>query len=120
MAETAWSVTSLAQYSVGVADAGFEAADQTNGNTFTNNGRTVLVIANADASPTTCTVTAVAGVRTYNEALTKAVTVTAGTTGVMGPFPTQVFGTAPTFAWTNDTSITVAAVDLAAALDTPK
>lgn len=116
---SALTIVSLAKFSVGVADVGFEAADQSNGNSAANDGFTFLIIANADASSKTCTVTAVANNKNYNTAITKALTVAAGDTGIMGPFPESIFSTSLAISWDADTSTTIAAISVQDAARTP-
>lgn len=120
MPRTSLTVTSLAQYSVGLADIAAESADQSNGNDAANDGSTYLDVINGSGGNVTCTITAVAGVANYNEAFTKALTVAAGNTGRMGPFPTRHFGDTLLIDWDTDTSITVAAVSHQDAERTPR
>lgn len=110
MASSLALVTASA-FGEGVADVGFEAVDQGNGNTVANDGRTRVLINNGSGGNVTCTVTAVAGPSTFNEAFTKSLTVAAGDIGMMGPFPTAQFGNTIELSWDTGTSITVAVIN---------
>ena len=110
MPRTGLTLVTGAAYGVGIADIADEAADQANGNSVANDGKTRLDIINASGGNVTCTITAVASVATFNEAFTKTLTVATLKTGRMGPFPTKIFGPSLLIDWDTDTSITVAAV----------
>lgn len=83
------------------------------GDTFVNDGRTVLNLKNTDASPTTVTVTAESastekpGYGTLTKA--DAVTVMAATTEeFLGPFPVIAFGRICAVGYSSVTALTVA------------
>jgi hypothetical protein len=64
-------------------------ADQANGNIFPNDGKTVLVVKNGDASPRTCTIVSVACSHGRTQDL--AVVVANGEEAVIGPFDAEAF-----------------------------
>ncbi len=111
MPRTALTTVSTATFSEGVADVGFEAADQSNGNSFTNTGSELLIVNNGSGGNVTITVTAFANRATFNEAWTKTLLVATTDVGLIGPFPTDKFNQADETVyvdWDTDTSITVA------------
>lgn len=110
MPETSLTVVTTAGYGEGIADIGYEAADQANGNDFVNTGAERLTINNASGGNVTCTVTVPASGETFNEAGTKAITVAAAGTGSLGPFPPRIYGSPVVISWDVDTSITIATV----------
>lgn len=120
MARTALTVTSPAQYSAGLAAVGYESADQANGNSAANDGATFLLVNNGDSSSHVLTVTAVAGPANYNTALTKTLTVAAAGTGIAGPYPVEIFSNSLLIDWDSDSSVTVAAISVLSALQTPR
>jgi hypothetical protein len=83
------------------------------GDTFANDGNTALHIKNADASPTTVTVTAISACNqgTLHDSVT---VVAAGDEAFIGVFDKKRFNTVSTGAasvsYSNTTSITVAAI----------
>jgi hypothetical protein len=115
MARTSLTVVKTAAYGAGVADVGFEAVDQPNGNVVDNrSGRLRLLIANASAGTVTCTVKTKAGPLSVGEVVSKTLTVAAAKTGFMGPFDPSIYEQADGTVlvdWDVGTSITVAAVD---------
>lgn len=87
------------------------------GDTFVNDGRTVLHLKNTDASPTTVTVTAETastekpGYGTLTKA--NAVTVMAATTEeFLGPFPGIAFGAVASITYSSVTALTVAVLKI--------
>ena len=114
---TALTVSDAQPFGEGLADVGFEAVDNANGNSIPADGRTRLVVSNASGGNLTITVTAPANSRTANEGLTKTQTVANGDTAYMGPFRPDVFGQ-PSGAdagltlidWSTGTSVTCAAI----------
>lgn len=110
MPRTALSTVTAAAYGAGVADASFESADQSNGNSVANDGRTDLIITNGSGGNLTVTATMEANKHTANNATTKTLTISNGDTGVMGPFPVKHYTTTLAIDWSTDTSVTVAAV----------
>ena len=108
-------VTSAAAGTVLSAPA---AVDAVNGNEFTNNGRAIIEITNAAATPVTATFVTVG---TYNVGAVQypiedlAVVVATGTSKVCGPFDTTLFNSATTTVqinWTSATSITARVITL--------
>lgn len=96
--------------------AAYTAADS-GGDTFVNDGKTLLHLKNTDGSPTTVTVTAesssleVPGYGTVTKA--DAVTVQAATTEeFLGPFPVIAFGRVCAVGYSSVTALTVAVVRL--------
>lgn len=96
--------------------ATYTAADA-GGDTFVNDGRTVLHMKNTDASPTTVTVTAETattekpGYGTLTKA--NAVTVMAATTEeFLGPFPAIAFGAVGAVTYSSVTALTVAVLKI--------
>lgn len=105
----AYTVTTSALAGVAYTMTAVAASD-----TFANDGRTLLIVTNADASPSTVTITA------QNKADGLTITnptavVTNGTTEVIGPFPPRYFNDstgAVTVSYSNTTSVTAAAIKL--------
>lgn len=112
MPRTALSTVSAAAYGLGVADISAESADQSNGNSVANDGRTVLIITNGSGADLDVTATMAANKHTANNATTKVQTIANGDTGFMGPFPTKLYTTTLAIDWESDTSVTVAAVKM--------
>jgi hypothetical protein len=85
-----------------------EAAASAGGDDFPNDGRTVLVVKNADATPTTVTVAAAVACElgTLHNAV---VAVTNAQTWQIGPFPPGQFGASCVVTYSKVTSLTVAA-----------
>lgn len=83
------------------------------GDTIENDGKTILHVINADASPTTVTVAAETattrkpGFGQLTKPNAESI-VAAGTDEFIGPFPTIAFGRVAAIAYTNVTAITVA------------
>ena len=115
MPYTALTVTTSPAWGAGLADAGFEAVDQANGNNFTNDGRTVLLVNNGSGADLDVTINAPAGPHTVNKAQTKVLTIANGDIGVLGPFAPEIFDNAGVVEvdWESGTSVTAAAVKLA-------
>ena len=99
-----------------VIEAGIEptyATADVGGDTFDNDGRTILHIKNGDASPMTATVAALVsstekpGFGTLAKA-DAAITVSATDDGFLGPFPVGAFGPNPGIAYSAVTSVTIA------------
>jgi hypothetical protein len=110
MPATTLTKVATAAFGEGIADVGYESVDQPNGNDFANTGKEIVLVKNASGGNVVCTVTAAANRETFNKAWTKTLTVAGGDTGQLGPFPTQIFGTAPAIAWDTGTSISAAVV----------
>lgn len=84
------------------------------GNNLPNNGRTFVLLQNGDSSPTTATFVT-SGTAT-SEALAiadMAVVVTNAKDELVGPFPTDTFGTTLNITYSSVTSLTVDAFKLA-------
>jgi hypothetical protein len=74
----------------GLATSGGAAATATTGDTFPNDGNTLLVIANGSASPITASITINQKVDGVTPAA-KTVAIAASTTVVVGPFPPATY-----------------------------
>ena len=111
----ALSVASLGTFSTGIGDIGLTAAAG-GGDTFANDGQTLFVAANGSGGAIVITVTGVAGAKTYNYAIPKTRSATAGKTTIMGPFPVAVFSGTCSVTYDGVTSLTVAPVSLTNAL----
>jgi hypothetical protein len=107
---TALTKVTAAAYGHGIADAGFQAVDNTWDNTFANTGKTLLFVKAVTGS---CNVTFKSiGASRYNEGIAGTLTplgpITVGNIGVYGPFPTELYGTTVRVGY--DTSTATAAV----------
>jgi hypothetical protein len=83
------------------------------GDDFPNDGKTVIAIDNADASPITVTFTLAVdphSAEPTQETTETAITVTNATVKHIGPFPTNKFGTSVAVAYSAVTSVTVAVI----------
>lgn len=87
------------------------AADQANGMEFKNDGRTILLMKNGDASPHTATIDSIAC--SHGRVGDGAIVVPAGEEGLGGPYPPAEFdqsGGVVHVDFDDDTSVEVAAV----------
>lgn len=113
MARTALSVQDVGQYAGSVAVTA-NAADNSNGNTFPNDGKTFLVVVNGSGGSLTVTVTgATTPDRTYGQTLTKTYTVANGATRFIGPFSQAAFNQSTGVVnvdWSTGTSVTCGVV----------
>lgn len=118
MARTALTSATSSSYADGVADVNFQAVDQPNGNSFTNDGKTVLLVNNGSGGNVNVTFAVSASKYTVNDAITKTPNgpVAAGDVGFYGPFPTAIYGNTVNVDYDTGTSITAAVVQLE---DTP-
>lgn len=111
-ARTALNATTVSRTALTPFPAPTVAADVTNGNVTPNDGATVFALLSGDASPHGLTVTVVSGV----DGLTagpRAYTVPGSASGtqIVGPFPTQFYGSQ--LLWNADsTQVKVAAYSL--------
>lgn len=115
MARTQIALTSVASAKEGAIT--FTAADAANGMYFVNDGRTVLIVKNADAATHTATVRSVPD--PYGRTGDIAAATAAGATNVVGLLPTGLFNqtAAGSLGEVNvdfdaSTSVTVAAIQL--------
>jgi hypothetical protein len=118
MPATSLTKVTATNFGDGVADVGFEAVDQPNGNDFVNTGKTVMIVENASGGNVNATFTVGASKYTVNDAITKTPNgpVAAADVGLYGPFPTAIYGSTVTVNWDVGASISVAVVELE---DTP-
>lgn len=115
MPHTALTKVTASNFGDGVADVGLEAVDQSNGNTFVNTGKTILIVENASGGGVTPTFTNIpAGSRTVNESIVKTPNspVAAANLGFYGPFPTAIYGPNVEVDWDTEASISVAVIEL--------
>lgn len=96
----------------------FAAATASVGDKFLNDGKTILIVKNLTAAPTTMTITGV-GLDNYGDVTSPTVTMTGATSPgkwwIVGPFSTRHFNDATGYCkvtCSNVTSVTVAAVRL--------
>ena len=117
MARTALSKVTASSYGDGVADAGFEAVDQPNGNSFVNTGKTILIVTRSGGAVTP-TFALSASKYTANDAITKTpnTPIADGNYGIYGPFPTAIYGATVNVDYDTGTSVTAAVIELE---DTP-
>ena len=115
MPATALTKVTAAAYAHGIADAGFQAVDQPNTNTFANTGRTLLLLTRTGGSVAPTFSAIGASKYTLGIAATRvpATPVTAGKIGVYGPFPTAIYGSTVTVSYDTGTDVTAAVVELA-------
>lgn len=114
-ARSVLTVTTSPAFGAGLADAGFESVDNTNGDEFDNNGNTVLLVSNGSGGPLTVTITTPAGIRSVNEIVTKSLVVADGDVGFAGPFPQAIFNqtTGRVYLdWSTGTTVTAAVVKM--------
>lgn len=114
MARTSLTVTEIPSWGDGLADAGFEAADQSNGNDFTIEKSTVVLVNNGSGGNLTVTLNLPASRHTANDAATKTFVIANGDIGVCMLFPSlyrQSDGKA-WLDWSTDTSVTVAVCEI--------
>lgn len=116
-ARTLIALTTVAAAAEGAVT--FTAADAANGMYFVNDGRTVLLVKNADASPHTATISSVPD--PYGRTGDIAVVTAAGATNAAGVLPTALFNQTGAAAlgqvfvgFDAGTSVTVAAIKLGA------
>lgn len=115
MARTTLTVTTTA--ASGTVWPAMSAADAANGNQFTNDGRTGMIIANGGGAPITATITTN---NTYNVGSTTyavndlTVVVATGTSKIVGPFDRTLFNSSGSVLvdWSNDTLVTVGVFSL--------
>ncbi|KKN71039.1 hypothetical protein LCGC14_0424560 [marine sediment metagenome] len=114
MPPTSLTKVTASSFADGVADVGYEAADQPNGNDFVNTGKTILLVDNASGGNVTPTFAVGASKFTVNDAITKTpnTPVAAAKVGFYGPFPTAIYGSTVTVNYDVGASITVAVVEL--------
>lgn len=88
------SLTAIQASRSGTALPAATAGDVANGNSVANDGRTILIVKNTNASSTSRTVT-FATIRSIDglTAPTRSETLTAGETQVFGPWPPTDYGT---------------------------
>lgn len=117
MPATALTKVTALGFGDGVADAGFQAVDQPNGNTFVNTGRTILIVTRAGGT-VNVSFTVGPNKHTLNDTLTQTPAGGAITNGKYGVFmfPTAIYGATVTVGYDTGTSVTAAVVELA---DTP-
>lgn len=84
MARTAIAVNTLARHGMSTADVTYTAGDAANDHEFVNDGKMLLLIKNADASPKTVDVKSVSD--PYGRTDDTSVSVAAGAERVIGPF----------------------------------
>ncbi|HJW84758.1 MAG TPA: hypothetical protein VJ754_10680 [Anaerolineae bacterium] len=116
MAATALTKVTAAAYAHGIADAGFQAVDLANDNSFVNTGRTLLLLTRAGGSVNPTFKALGASKYTIGLAATRvpAAPVTDGKIGVYGPFPTAIYGTTVTVGYDTGTAVTAAVVEIEA------
>ena len=110
MARSSLTVTTMPAWGDGLADAGFEAADQSNGNDFALNAPCVVLINNGSGGSLTVTLNLPASRHTANDAQTKTFAVADGDIGVCRLEP-DLYRQADYkgwIDWSTDTSVTVA------------
>lgn len=112
MSRTALSATTLAAYGGGSATAA-TAVDNSNGNTFPNDGHTFLVVKNGSGGSLTVTVTgATTADRSFGATLSKTYSVANGATWLIGPFAVGAFNQSDGTVyvdWSTGTSVTCGA-----------
>lgn len=118
MANTPLTPQTAGAFNAGIVGLTLSAVDGTNGNSFVNTGRTVLVLKNANASTTTLTFAIPSSPRTINGQVgsTQVFTVPATTTSFFGPFDPGTFTNTSglvNFSVSSATSLTAAVVELA-------
>lgn len=95
------------------------AVDAVNGNTFPNTGRESIEVANGAGAPITVTFTTTSSYTTAGgtafPVADHVVTVTNGTSKIIGPFEIGAFSSTVTIAWSSGTTITARVVSLGAA-----
>lgn len=93
MANTLLASQPAGAFNAAIPDLTFTTVDATNGNSFVNTGRTVLIVNNASMSPITITFTVPSSPRTLNGAVgsTQVKTIAATTIGFFGPFDPGAF-----------------------------
>ena len=118
MPATALTKVTALGFGRGVVNAVFQAVDQPNGNSFVNTGRTIFLLTRTATGGVAPTFALTASKYTANDAITKtpATPVALNTTGVYGPFPTAIYGSAVTVNFDTGASVTAAVVELE---DTP-
>ena len=120
MPATSLTIVTAADFADGVADVGYEAADQSNTNDFANTGKEILLVDNASGGNCLITFPSVPASKfTINDVLTKtpdATTIANGKVAMYGPFTTAIYGGTVTIGYSTDTSVTVAVVTMP---DTP-
>lgn len=89
MPRTNIPVTTLPDHGGTGADVSFTAADAANDHSFTNDGRTLLLIKNDDASPKTVTGVAVAD--PFGRTVNTSWAVGANSVRLVGPFSPELF-----------------------------
>lgn len=119
MTATALTKVTAAGFGDGVADAGFQAADNANDNSFVNTGKTLLLVTRSGGTVNVTFKLVGPNKHTLNDTLTQTPSggaVTTGKIGVFGPFPTAIYGPTVTVGYDTGTNVTAAVVELA---DTP-
>lgn len=119
MPATALTKVTASKFGDGVADAGFQAVDNGNGNNFVNTGRTILLVTRSGGTVNVTFTSVGPNKHTLNDTLTQTPAggaVTAGKIGVFGPFPTAIYGGTVTIGYDTGTNVTAAVVELE---DTP-
>jgi len=114
MARSDLTVTVVPAWGDGLADAGFEAADQANGNAFAIGKPTVVLVNNGSGGPINVTINLPASRYTAQDAATKVTAVADGDIGVFLLLP-GLHKQSDDKAWidySDDTSVTVAACEL--------
>lgn len=101
------------QFGVGAADANLQAVDLANGNTFANDGHTVLMINNGSGSGLDVTFTIPAGPLSAGQSISKVVEVGNAKHALMGPFPVGLYSSTVRVGWESGTSVTAAPVSIA-------
>ena len=113
MPRTALTKVTSVNYADGIADLGFQAADQANGNSFVNTGKTTLIVTRSDG---TVNITFSVGPngRTINDTVTKTPSggvVTIGNYAHFGDFRTEIYGNTVNIDYDTDTNVTVAVIE---------
>lgn len=116
MPATALTKTTALGFGDGLADAGFQAVDQPNTNSFVNTGSTILLVTRSGGTVNVSFSSIGPNKYTLNDTLTQTPSggaVTTGKIGVFGPFPTAIYGSTVTVSYDTGTSVTAAVVELA-------
>lgn len=114
MSRTALTVNTAARFGGSILDIAAAAADNSNGNTFTNTGVEKLIVSNASGGSLTVTVAIPSSARSLDGLATaKTHVVLNNKTAIIGPFPPDMYNQTTGVVnvdWSTGTSVTVSAV----------
>lgn len=118
MAATALTKVTAAAFAHGIADAGFQAVDLANDNSFANTGKTIFLLTRTGGAVNPTFKAIGASKFTLGLAATRvpATPVADGKIGVYGPFRPEIYGSTVQIGYDTGTSVTAAVVEL---VDTP-